>query len=188
MHDKLFDTANWKKFKQGEPEVAIFLEVNFVGNKFYASLVNFAVRTGFLTEKQSACVREKLPQEPREVHFDNVVAAFEQARNSLQKPILRINQLRFKDAPTNGKNPGCIYINRADQYLGKINPDGTFRPSSDCATSDLEELIVINQNPQDAIAAHGHATGECGACGRPLTDPKSVELGIGPICLQKWFS
>ena len=27
--------------------------------------------------------------------------------------------------------------------------------------------------------------GKCGRCGRPLTDPLSCELGIGPICREK---
>lgn len=27
--------------------------------------------------------------------------------------------------------------------------------------------------------------GKCGACGRPLTTPESVRIGIGPICLGK---
>jgi hypothetical protein len=29
------------------------------------------------------------------------------------------------------------------------------------------------------------AEGRCRSCGRPLTDPESVRLGIGPDCLTK---
>lgn len=29
--------------------------------------------------------------------------------------------------------------------------------------------------------------GKCGACGRPLTDPVSIKLGLGPECRQKKF-
>lgn len=28
-------------------------------------------------------------------------------------------------------------------------------------------------------------TGVCGHCGRPLTDPESIELGLGPVCRGK---
>ena len=27
--------------------------------------------------------------------------------------------------------------------------------------------------------------GSCGACGRPLTDPESIAIGLGPICRGK---
>lgn len=35
---------------------------------------------------------------------------------------------------------------------------------------------------------YGLQTGVCVCCGRTLTDPESVERGIGPICLTKYFS
>lgn len=31
----------------------------------------------------------------------------------------------------------------------------------------------------------GKELGSCGVCGSPLTDPESIERGIGPICLRK---
>ena len=34
--------------------------------------------------------------------------------------------------------------------------------------------------------AYGHATGNCVVCGAPLSDPKSVERGIGPVCAKKF--
>jgi hypothetical protein len=34
-------------------------------------------------------------------------------------------------------------------------------------------------------AEMGHQTGVCCICGRELTDPNSVAMGIGPICIQK---
>lgn len=36
-------------------------------------------------------------------------------------------------------------------------------------------------------AAYGHETGACMCCGRTLTNPESIALGIGPICRDKWF-
>lgn len=40
-------------------------------------------------------------------------------------------------------------------------------------------MIERNQIPQGITFYH---EGRCGACGRPLTDPTSIELGIGPTC------
>lgn len=45
-----------------------------------------------------------------------------------------------------------------------------------------EALDVIEADPVEALKAHGIATGSCGCCGRELTDPESIQRGIGPIC------
>lgn len=37
----------------------------------------------------------------------------------------------------------------------------------------------------EEAAAFGHLHGLCAVCGRTLTDPKSVERGIGPVCAGK---
>lgn len=39
----------------------------------------------------------------------------------------------------------------------------------------------------DDAKAFGHRTGRCGCCGRTLTNPESIELGIGPICAERYF-
>lgn len=36
--------------------------------------------------------------------------------------------------------------------------------------------------PDSIITYH---SGECGVCGRPLTDLESIKRGIGPVCLEK---
>lgn len=46
-------------------------------------------------------------------------------------------------------------------------------------------LTKIAANPMDALVAYGRKTGVCGVCGRKLTDPESVEAGIGPVCASK---
>jgi hypothetical protein len=43
----------------------------------------------------------------------------------------------------------------------------------------------IEDDPAGTIAAHGKATGSCGCCGRELTDPESIERGIGPVCITQ---
>lgn len=37
----------------------------------------------------------------------------------------------------------------------------------------------------EEAASFGHLHGLCAVCGRTLTDPKSVERGIGPVCAGK---
>ena len=47
-------------------------------------------------------------------------------------------------------------------------------------------LAQISEDPMAASAAFGHLIGKCGVCGRTLTDEESREIGIGPICINKF--
>lgn len=50
--------------------------------------------------------------------------------------------------------------------------------------AEIETMLkVIDLDPKAAAAAHGIESGNCSVCGRDLTDPKSIALGIGPVCL-----
>lgn len=43
------------------------------------------------------------------------------------------------------------------------------------------DLLTVEQ-----AAKFGHATGICAVCARDLSDPVSVERGIGPVCIKKF--
>jgi hypothetical protein len=53
----------------------------------------------------------------------------------------------------------------------------------------LTAVAAIEVDPRRALEDHGTRTGRCGCCGRLLTDPTSVSIGIGPVCREKsgWF-
>jgi len=40
----------------------------------------------------------------------------------------------------------------------------------------------LNTAPEATFAHYGLETGECGICGKTLTDPESIARGIGPVC------
>jgi len=50
----------------------------------------------------------------------------------------------------------------------------------------LTALLDIERDPQAAAVLHGKASGRCSVCSRDLTDPESIERGIGPICAGKF--
>lgn len=46
-------------------------------------------------------------------------------------------------------------------------------------------LAEIEKNPEEAMVRYGRELGQCGHCGRTLTDEASRAAGIGPICADK---
>jgi len=46
----------------------------------------------------------------------------------------------------------------------------------------LDQLRQAEADPLAAAVAYGRASGRCAVCGRDLTDPTSIEAGIGPVC------
>jgi hypothetical protein len=69
------------------------------------------------------------------------------------------------------------------KYLGKVT-----RTSIDSKFSDTvrETIMGAASDPISAAIRYGKVSGECSCCGRELTDPRSIERGIGPICADKY--
>ncbi len=75
-----------------------------------------------------------------------------------------------------------LYVKVNGNYVGKITPQGT-------DIRDAEILAILEDaasDPSKAAALYGREVGECSCCGRELTDPRSISLGIGPICARKF--
>jgi hypothetical protein len=47
-------------------------------------------------------------------------------------------------------------------------------------------LRKIELDVKEAACAYGREIGDCGRCGRTLTNPESIAAGIGPICASKF--
>lgn len=75
-----------------------------------------------------------------------------------------------------------LYVKANGQYVGKLTRQGT-----DIRDSEIISILEdAAENPSKAAALYGRETGECSCCGRELTDPRSISLGIGPICARKF--
>jgi hypothetical protein len=90
------------------------------------------------------------------------------------------------------KNDGSvIWLKWEDTLFGVIDhATGAFRPLRKGLTDAAHKMAVhalneIERDPRAAASADGILTGRCSCCSRPLTDPASIEIGIGPICLEK---
>jgi hypothetical protein len=83
-----------------------------------------------------------------------------------------------------GPNTGSLYVFYEGIYIGKITPEGILQSTK--ATEDVKNLLLdANENLLKLAQLYGHETGNCAVCGRTLSDPISIQTGIGPICAKK---
>ena len=110
------------------------------------------------------------------------------AASGYKKPTYRAEGLVLKLAPMSGSNPGAIYVTAEDEdlYLGKIL-GMVFSPNRDGVQKGAAATLqAIAADPLEAALRYGRRTGRCACCGRELTKHASIEIGIGPICREKW--
>lgn len=76
----------------------------------------------------------------------------------------------------NGRKPGFVFLDvqASDDWHAIRN-----------LTVIREILALIAQDAKAAMIRYGRELGECGSCGRTLTDEASRKAGIGPICAGK---
>lgn len=84
------------------------------------------------------------------------------------------------DKPTEGKWTGYTFVNL---IRSSIRADGRFAQRGAAGQAILARIEAAG--PRESMARYGHEIGSCGMCNRTLTDPESIRLGIGPICLAK---
>jgi hypothetical protein len=84
---------------------------------------------------------------------------------------------------TKGVNQGGLYVFENSNYVAKITDKGVLKGD----VSEDVRLILEDacDNLLKLAQLYGHESGNCAVCHRPLTDPKSIALGIGPICLKR---
>lgn len=123
--------------------------------------------------------------------FEALFAAFEAAKSKGAKRLT----LRFEgvNVKPNRDNTALWVTSQSEtemgeyglkpKYLGKVTTAGCDSRLSD----DVKAIIMGAANdPLNAAIRYGKVSGECSCCGRELTDPKSIEAGIGPICATKF--
>lgn len=180
-------------FMESNPGVVEFLVANSGWSDFFLSLLDQFHSRGSLSERQVAAIKssqEKLERRAKKskVNLEPIAAMFEMARSSgLRRLAYRAEGLVLTPARENSVNAGSIYVKRLDdgQYIGKVT-ENRFISTREATDQDHEALKLIAANPSDAATRYGRETGACACCGRELSDPKSVEAGIGPVCARSW--
>lgn len=112
-------------------------------------------------------------------------------------------RVTHKDADSNWKETWFVeYLTGADNtrdysYLGVLNPEnGQVRITAKSRLNDNNIIVkLLNRtltliweddiSPMVEKEFHLHHECKCGRCGKPLTTPASIALGLGPECLSK---
>jgi len=132
----------------------------------------------------------------KKVDLTRINTMFDRAAKNLKKPFCIFAtytqgadgkfvvdaEFRVSAAPATGSNPGSLYVKRNGAYQGKIARDGTFSASREADQNLMVALTAFAADPMASAIAYGQATGNCARCARKLTNPVSVEAGMGPIC------
>jgi hypothetical protein len=131
--------------------------------------------------------RAQKAAEAKAVDLQSIIDMFTYAREKgYKRPVYRAEGLKISLAPTTGANAGALYVKtEGDEYIGKVT-DGRFFGTRDATDDHKTALSVIAESPRDAAVRYGQRTGSCACCGRVLSNHQSIELGIGPICAEKW--
>jgi hypothetical protein len=181
--------------------VLVWINDNAKKNNFAASLKHKIAQYKSLTANQLAAVEKALapkaaPAAVSQAAMAQVQQAFDNAiASGIKRPKLRLADFILSPAKATSANAGAIYVNDAKAtdadgqrvYLGKIL-GGEFSPAKACTPLDQQAIVAVSADPLKEAIAYGRKTGVCACCGRELTDPESIERGIGPICASKWFN
>ena len=124
------------------------------------------------------------------------VPGFESARDFLLNSAVESPRLKFKlDNITltvrlnrsKSNNVTCD-MRRDGMKAGfcVITPGGVATKFMDASKLFLEAIARFNENPGAFAAENGRRTGTCCFCSRLLTESRSVEVGYGPVCAEKY--
>jgi hypothetical protein len=196
------ETSKRDQWMSDHPEVMAWINRKADRFDFARSMGEAVNKYGHLTDNQlAACERMMVKDAEREAQWaaereakaaaapqiaiDAILTALLTAKSHIQWPKLRLDLFTFSLAGENSRNAGSVYVKQDETYLGKIT-DGRFHAGRDCTPELQAAIIAAAANPEEAARAYGLAFGICSCCGRKLTNKLSVELGIGPICRERF--
>lgn len=189
---------------EAHPGLVEFLKAN-TWSEFLRDMLKAFETKGELSDNMVAAIRRtQVKVEARDAER-KATKAIEQAANTvaldlssihtmfnkaqeagLKKLVYRAEGVVLSLAKPGSANPGAIYVKTVGgEYLGKVL-DKKFQATREATPEHKQALDIIAANPSEAASNYGKKTGKCSCCGRELTDPVSVKMGIGPICAEKW--
>lgn len=176
--------------------------------EFALSLIDQYERRGDLSPKQIPWVdtlieRAQAAAAPKAekpvLAFSVIASLFETAGRNLKRPSLVLSapwggEVRIKRAGEQSREPGSlVLVDRPGfdaTYFGRISRTGELTLARSLPASRADALTAMlcefSADPATYARMDGKRTGRCCCCARELTDPVSVEMGIGPVCADRW--
>lgn len=183
-------------FAQENPAMHAWMVAKAPSFDFAASMLEAVRKWGDLTEGQRGAVGRCME---RDAARDAERAA--RAAERAAAPVVRLDALHDVMQRHSKFYAGEITLSRArdtstvwikhsgaEKAVGKIEHGALTmwtRPGVDM-DAIRATLTEFEGAPLQAAMRFGKMTGRCCSCGRELTDPASIEAGIGPICATKF--
>jgi hypothetical protein len=146
----------------------------------------------FLATEHKAKLENKAPAAQKRnddaLALDGLAAVLKAAMgNGLKRPVLCLQSDAGEITLKAGRG-SCFWITFNGELCGKLEQDGTAAlwKLGSAIESVEKALMFAALQPLQAMQQFGRLTGRCSCCRRTLTDPVSVQLGIGPICKAKF--
>lgn len=133
-------------------------------------------------------------QEPASLgNLSRLEAIFDTAKAKLKKPAVLLKTadgVQVKIAPfgPNSKYSGSLCISSPKYgggYYGRIT-DGRFFEGKQDLAGLLKLLRAFAENPEKVAASQGQEHGSCCFCSKPLKDQRSLDVGYGQICANRY--
>jgi hypothetical protein len=179
-------------YREANAELVSYLEDVSGWNQFAGSLLSSISDYGSLTERQKAAADSmhakhiaKQTAQAAEPQIDTVdLTDIPAGYYAVPNGETRL-KVAIRKPGKNSKWHGSIFVDDGAEYGNRENY-GRQMPGKQYEGKIIEQLQAIAADPLEAMKAYGNLVGVCGACGRKLEDEKSIELGIGPVCLEKF--
>jgi hypothetical protein len=138
-----------------------------------------AAEAGKAQDAAPVCDASKIAQA-----FARATEAAESDGEGVRDLRLRLDTFVFSPAFDGGPD---IWVKDREggKWVGKIVA-GKFVRFRACTDEQQARVLAAAADPAAAARAFGQRFTSCSCCGRELTNAKSRELGIGPICAEKW--
>lgn len=194
------EVENARRFAAQYPDIAEWFARNRAvaeggGTPFHfaMSLREQAIAKGHLSAAQIDAARRCINREATMRSIAGVpgLDGLHEAINKLSDsgvewPALRFGEVKVTPA---AKDPSTLYVKVSGRYVGSIRR-GTYVPNSsgdDAGIAAESFASIAESGVEEALRMHGYEFGNCGVCGRTLSNDESVKLGIGPVCRERLF-
>ena len=148
------------------------------------------------TLTQRATAPAATPQAAVTVDVQRIQELFDRAAQKLRRVKINLqdaegNPVVFARAGQQSKYVGQVLLTDGkpfgqNRFYGRIDVDGKFYPTRYAGASVVALVTEFAAEPEAVAGKYGRLTGACCFCAHGLKDDRSLEVGYGPICADRF--